>query len=86
MIAPTLFLVTVITIIGSLKVFALVYVLTRGGPANATSVLVYYIWQQAFQLFNFGYAAALAYVLFALVLVLTLVQWRLRTRWVFHEQ
>jgi multiple sugar transport system permease protein len=86
MIAPTLFLVILLTIIGSLKIFSLVYVMTRGGPGTSTSVLVYYIWQQAFQLFKFGYAASLAYVLFAIILVLTLVQWRMRTRWVFHEQ
>jgi multiple sugar transport system permease protein len=85
MIAPTLFLVIVLTIIGSLKIFALIYVMTRGGPGISTSVLVYYIWQQAFQLFKFGYAAALAYVLFAVILVLTLVQWRLRTKWVYQE-
>lgn len=85
MIAPTLFLVIVLTIIGSLKIFALIYVMTRGGPGTSTSVLVYYIWQQAFQLFKFGYAAALAYVLFAIILALTLVQWRLRTKWVYQE-
>lgn len=86
MIAPTLFLVIVLTIIGSLKIFALIYVMTRGGPGTSTSVLVYYIWQQAFQLFNFGYAAALAYALFAIILALTLVQWSLRSRWVYQEQ
>ncbi|WP_339308585.1 sugar ABC transporter permease [Paenibacillus sp. FSL L8-0435] len=85
MITPTVFLTVVMTVIGSLKVFGQIYVMTQGGPSNSTKVLVYYIWEKAFKLFQFGYASALAYVLFFIVLILTLLQWQLRKRWVFNE-
>ncbi|WJH31673.1 hypothetical protein N6H13_14820 [Paenibacillus sp. CC-CFT742] len=85
MITPTVFLTVVMTVIGSLKVFGQIYVMTQGGPSNSTKVLVYYIWEKAFKLFQFGYASALAYVLFFIVMILTLLQWQLRKRWVFNE-
>ncbi|MCU6710658.1 sugar ABC transporter permease [Paenibacillus sp. J5C_2022] len=85
MITPTVFLTVVMTIIGSLKVFGQIYVMTKGGPSNSTKVLVYYIWEKAFKLFQLGYASALAYILFIVVLLLTLLQWHFRKRWVFHE-
>lgn len=86
MIAPTALLVSIITVIGSFQVFATIVVLTAGGPGNATNVLVYYIYQQAFQRYLAGYASAGAVVLFLIVMILTLIQWKLRKRWVFHEQ
>jgi multiple sugar transport system permease protein len=85
LISPMVLLVSIITIVGSLQVFAQIAVLTQGGPGTSTTVLVYYLYQQAFQFAEFGYASAVAVVLFALVLVLTLVQWQLRRRFVFHE-
>ncbi|MGG4143067.1 sugar ABC transporter permease [Paenibacillus algorifonticola] len=85
MITPTVFLAVVMTIIGSLKVFGQIYVMTQGGPSSSTKVLVYYIWEKAFKLFQMGYASALAFVLFFVVLMLTLLQWQLRKRWVFNE-
>ncbi|SFE94154.1 multiple sugar transport system permease protein [Paenibacillus algorifonticola] len=85
MITPTVFLTVVMTIIGSLKVFGQIYVMTQGGPSGSTKVLVYYIWEKAFKLFQMGYASALAFILFFVVLVLTLLQWQLRKRWVFNE-
>ncbi|XID93521.1 carbohydrate ABC transporter permease [Paenibacillaceae bacterium WGS1546] len=85
MITPTVFLTVVMTVIGSLKVFGQIFVMTQGGPSNSTKVLVYYIWEKAFKLFELGYASAIAYVLFFIVLALTLVQWELRKRWVFNE-
>ncbi len=85
MITPTVFLTVVLTIIGSLKVFGQIYVMTQGGPSNSTKVLVYYIWEKAFKLYQLGYASSLAYILFVVVLLLTLLQWHLRKRWVFHE-
>ncbi|MDR7316095.1 sugar ABC transporter permease [Brevibacillus nitrificans] len=86
MISPTLFLTTLLTIIGSLKVFGQIYVMTQGGPGDSTKVLVYYIWEKAFKNFEFGYASALAFVLFFIILVFTLLQWQYRKRWVFHEE
>ena len=84
-ITPSIFFVIVMSVIGSFQVFGIIYVLTQGGPAKATTVLVYYLYQNGFQWFAMGYAAAIAYVLFALVLAMTLVQWALRRRWVYGE-
>lgn len=86
MISPTIFLTTILTIIGSMKVFGQIYVMTQGGPVNSTKVLVYYIWEKAFKGFEFGYASALAFVLFFIILIFTLLQWQFRKRWVFHEE
>ncbi|MBL0888322.1 sugar ABC transporter permease [Myceligenerans sp. I2] len=85
MISPTILLVSIITIVGSLEVFAQIDVLTGGGPGNSTTVLVYYLYQQAFRFNEFGYASAVAVLLFVIVLALTLLQWQSRKRWVFHE-
>lgn len=85
LISPTILLVSIITIVGSLEVFAQIDVLTGGGPGSSTTVLVYYLYQQAFRFNDFGYASALAVLLFIVVLVLTLLQWQSRKRWVFHE-
>lgn len=85
LISPTILLVSILTIVGSLEVFAQIAVLTGGGPGNSTTVLVYFLYQQAFVFNDFGYASAIAVLLFLIVLVLTLVQWQTRRRWVFHE-
>ncbi|MEQ4209451.1 sugar ABC transporter permease [Actinopolymorpha sp. B9G3] len=85
LISPTILLVSIITIVGSLEVFAQIDVLTGGGPGNSTTVLVYYLYQQAFKFNEFGYASAIAVLLFVIVLVLTLIQWQSRKKWVFHE-
>lgn len=85
MISPTILLTSIITVVGSLQVFAQIAVLTQGGPGTSTTVLVYYLYQQAFQFHHFGYGATLSVLLFAIVLVLTVLQWRMRKKWVFHE-
>lgn len=85
LLAPTTLLITVITVIGSLQVFDHIVLLTQGGPANSTVVLVYYIYFQAFKVFETGYASSLAVVLFGIALTLTLVQWALRRRFVYNE-
>ena len=84
MLSPTTFFVLVITLINSFQVFEQTYVLTKGGPANATLTLSYYIYQNAFQFFQMGKASALAYVLFALIFAVTLFQFRVQKRWVFY--
>jgi ABC-type sugar transport system permease subunit len=73
---PTLALVTVLAAISAFQVFDLVFVMTDGGPAYATHTLSYYIYVQAFRSFKMGYAAAMSYLLFAIVFVLTLIQLR----------
>ncbi|NOU92756.1 ABC transporter permease subunit [Paenibacillus sp. LMG 31456] len=85
LITPTLFLTIIMTVIGSMKVFGQIYVMTQGGPGSSTKVMVFYIWEKAFKLFEFGYASALAYILFFLIMAFTLIQWTLRKRWIFHE-
>lgn len=85
LISPTIFMLVIVTLIGSLKVFGQIYSLTGGGPGNSTKVLVYYVYEQAFKYYEFGYASAAAFILFLLVLVFTLVQWKLKERWVYNE-
>ncbi|WP_430781656.1 carbohydrate ABC transporter permease [Actinoplanes sp. G11-F43] len=85
LISPTILLTSIITVVGSLQVFAQISVLTQGGPGTSTTVLVYYLYQQAFQFHAFGYGSTLSVVLFLIVLALTVLQWQMRKRWVFHE-
>jgi len=85
LISGTILLVSILTVVGSLQVFAQIAVLTQGGPGTSTTVIVYYLYQQAFQFQEFGYASAVSVVLFVIVAILTFVQWQTRRRWVFHE-
>lgn len=73
---PTIFFVTTMSIIASFQVFNLIYVMTGGGPGNATKVYVFYLWENGFSFFKMGYASALAYVLFVIILAITLIQAR----------
>lgn len=73
---PTLIFATITTVIFTLRSFEQVYVITGGGPINSTNLLVYYIYQEAFNQFDFGYAAAAATVLLAVTLVLVYLQLR----------
>jgi len=84
-ISPTILLVGILTIAGAFQVFAQVLLLTGGGPGLSTTVLSYYIFINAFQIFDLGYASALAVCLFIFVMGLTVAQWQIRTRWVFRE-
>lgn len=86
LITPTVFLTMIITTIGAMKVFGQIYVMTRGGPVDSTKVLVYYIWETAFKHFDLGYASALAFVLFFILLAFTILSWIVRKRWVFYEE
>lgn len=85
LISPTTLLVAILSFISALQSFALISVLTQGGPGRSTTVLVYYLFQQAFQSHDFGYGSALALLLFAIVLSLSLVQWQLRKKWVTYD-
>ena len=85
LLTPTTFFVLIISLIGSLQVFDAVLVLTNGGPANATRTIVFHIWEQAFVFLKMGYAAAVAWILFFIIFLITLVQWRLQGRWVHYE-
>lgn len=85
LISPTTFFVLVISVIGSYQVFDQAFILTEGGPGYATTTLVYYIYTNAFEFFQMGYAAAIAWVMFVIVFILTLVQFRMQQRWVHYE-
>jgi multiple sugar transport system permease protein len=85
MLSHALFFVIVVSLIAAFQNFEQTYVLTRGGPANATLTLSYYIYQNAFQFFRMGYASAMAYVLCALVIAVTWLQFRQQRRWVVED-
>ena len=71
---PTIYFVTTVTAISSFQIFDLIYVMTQGGPNDSTNVIVYSIYEYAFEYFDIGKSCALAYILFAIILVLALVQ------------
>ena len=90
---PTTFFILVTSIIGTFQVFAQIHLMTRpqgptsigGGPRWATLTIVYYLWLNGFQYYDMGYAASLAWIMGALMMVLTIVQFRVSRRWVFYE-
>jgi multiple sugar transport system permease protein len=84
MLSPTLFFNLIISTIGAFQVFTSAFVLTEGGPSHATLFYVYHLFNRAFVNFNMGYASALAWLLFAIVLMLTMVQIKLGKRWVHY--
>jgi multiple sugar transport system permease protein len=85
MITPVLLLNLVMGIIGSFQAFTQAYIMTGGGPNYATFLYVYYLYQAAFEFFTMGYAAALSWVLFLIILACTFVIMRTSTRWVYYE-
>ncbi len=85
LLTPTTFMLLILSLIGAFQVFEYTYVMTGGGPVYATLTIVLHIYNNAFRSFKMGYASALAYVLFGILLVLTLIQLRLQKRWVHYE-
>lgn len=85
MLSPTIFFNTIIATIGAFQVFAQAFVLTNGGPSNSTLFYVYYLFNRAFIYFNMGYASAMAWLLFAIILVLTMIQIRAGKKWVHYS-
>jgi multiple sugar transport system permease protein len=86
MISHVTFFNLVLGIIGALQVFTDAFVITNGGPNNATLFIAVYLYRHAFMYLNFGYAAALAWVLFLIVMMLTLMVFRSSPLWVFYER
>lgn len=82
MLSPTTFLCSIMCLINSFKVFDLVNIMTDGGPGRSSNVLVYRIYQEAFRNYDFGYASAYAVVLFLIVFVITMFQFRGQKKWV----
>lgn len=85
MMTPVLFFQLVVGIIGALQVFTQAYIMTNGGPNNATLFVILHLYRNAFQYFRMGYASALAWVLFIYILALTLLVYRTSTSWVYYE-
>ncbi|MEO1016530.1 MAG: sugar ABC transporter permease [Pseudomonadota bacterium] len=85
LISPTLFFGMVMTAITALQVFDQVYALTRGGPGNATTTLGFAIYNMGFTNYKMGYAASMSWVLFVIIMALTLVQLRLQRKWVHYD-
>ena len=85
LLSPTIFFVVVISLVNSFQVFDQVYVMTAGGPAGSSQVLVGEIVNNAFRYSRFGYASAMSWVLFALIFIVTLVQLWLQKRMVHYQ-
>lgn len=85
LLTPTIFFNLVLSIISTFQTFTSAFVATNGGPLDSTLFYVLYLYRQAFQYFNMGYASSLAWVLFVIILVLTLIIVRSSDRWVYYE-
>jgi ABC-type sugar transport system permease subunit len=81
---PALFFVSVTAFIGAFQIFEPMYIMTRGGPDNATLSIVQYLHMTAFRNFDIGYGAVISVAIFLIVLIVTLVQFRLAKRWVYE--
>lgn len=84
LLSPTIFFNLVLSVISTFQTFTSAFVATNGGPLDATLFLVLYIYRQAFEYQHMGYAAALAWILFAVILALTLILFRTQKFWVFY--
>ncbi|MEV0381321.1 sugar ABC transporter permease [Nonomuraea sp. NPDC050643] len=85
MMTPTIFYNLVVGVVGTFQVFNQAYVMTEGGPNNATLFYVYYLFRIAFRESEMGYASALAWVLFMIIVVITFLMFRNARRWVYYE-
>lgn len=85
MISPALLFVFIMGVIGTFQTFTQSYIMTGGGPANATLFYLLYLYKNAFNWFEMGYASALAWVLFLIIMVCTLILLRSSTLWVHYE-
>ncbi|MFI5734893.1 carbohydrate ABC transporter permease [Kribbella sp. NPDC051587] len=82
---PIIFFNLIMGLIGAFQVFSQVYILTKGGPNNASQTMVPLLFDQAFSFYHLGYASALSWLLFAVIMVFTLIAFRSARRWVFYE-
>ena len=85
MLSPVIFFSLIVGMIGSFQVFNSAFIMTQGGPANSTLFYVLYLYRKAWESLTMGYASAMAWVLFVVILAFTLVQFRLANRWVYYE-
>jgi sn-glycerol 3-phosphate transport system permease protein len=85
LLSPTVFFVTIVSIISAFQSFGQIHILTKGGPMDSTDVMVYAIYQDAFIYYRFGTGSAQALVLFALILIMTIIQFRVFERKVHYQ-
>ncbi len=84
LISPTTFFVLITSIISSFQVFSPIYTMTNGGPVGSTEVLVFYLYENGFRWYKMGYASSIAWILFLIIFVFTLLQQYLSKRWVYY--
>lgn len=85
LLSPTTFFLLVTGVIGSFQVFDIPFVMTGGGPANATQMVVMYLYNNAFVIQKMGLASAVAFIVFVVIIILTFLNFRISKRWVFYE-
>ena len=86
MLTPTIYFNLIVGIIASFQAFAAVFIMTKGGPVNATLVYVMYLYRRGIQFLEMGYASAMAVVLVLIVLALTIVIMKTSDRWVTYDR
>ncbi|MCT1479851.1 carbohydrate ABC transporter permease [Microbacterium sp. p3-SID336] len=82
--SPTMFFATIITFIGAFQIFDPIQIITKGGPQNSTTTIIMYLYEKGFQAFDMGYAAAVALLVFVIIMGVTVLQFLGRRKWV-HE-
>ena len=85
MLSPVLFFVIIISVVGSFQNFTEIRVMTEGGPGESSNVLIWYLWENAFIFLQLGVAAAVAWIMFVILMALTGLQFRIGRRWVYYE-
>jgi len=85
MMSPIIFYNLIVGFITSLQAFVQIFVMTNGGPANATLVIGLYLYRNAFEFFKMGYASAISWILFVVIIAITISQFILARRWVYYE-
>jgi multiple sugar transport system permease protein len=85
MLTPYIFFNVIMGVITVLQIFDISYIMTRGGPANSTLFYVYHLFNNAFRYLNMGYASAMAWFLFVIILILTIIQLNVAKYWVHYE-
>lgn len=86
LLSPAIFFVMIISVMSSFQVFSQIYIMTGGGPANSTNVIVLHIYNLAFRYWKMGEGSVVGWVLFAIILLFTLIQFGLSKRWVYYER
>ena len=85
LLSPTTFFLLVTGVIGSFQVFDIPYIMTNGGPGNATQMVIMYLYNLAFTTQRMGMASAVAAIVFLVIILLTIMNFRISKRWVFYE-